>query len=181
MTLVAEDFSSVVQFWRDAGPKMWFAKDADFDSRFRERFLELHEAAARGDLDWLAAPESALALLLLLDQYPRNAFRDTPRMYATDSLARQVADAAIAAGHDRKVPDDLALFFYLPYGHSERLADQERAVALVARLGEPNHGRAKHHCDIVRRFGRFPHRNTLLGRVTTAEEQRYLDEGGYKG
>ena len=175
------DPASVVQFWRDAGPKMWFAKDVDFDRRFRDRFLELHEAAAHGDLDWLATPEGALALLLLLDQYPRNAFRDTPRMYATDSLARLVADAAIRAGHDRNLPDDLALFFYLPYGHSEWLADQERGVALVARLGEPNHGRAKHHLDIVRRFGRFPHRNAILGRVTTAEEQRYLDEGGYKG
>jgi uncharacterized protein (DUF924 family) len=161
---------------------MWFAKDADFDRRFHERFLELHEAAARGELgDWLVTPESALALLLLLDQYPRNAFRDTPRMYETDLLARQIADAAIAAGHDRGVPDDLALFFYLPFGHSEALADQERGVALVERLGEPNHGRARHHYDIVLRFGRFPHRNTILGRVTTAEEQRYLDEGGYKG
>lgn len=173
---------SVVQFWRDAGPKMWFAKDADFDRRFRERFLEQHEAAARQDLmDWLAAAEGALALVLLLDQYPRNAFRDTPRMYATDELARQVADAAIAAGHDRTMPDDLAVFFYLPFGHSEMLTHQERCVALAARLSDPHPARAQHHCDIVRRFGRFPHRNALFGRVTTAEEQRYLDEGGYKG
>jgi uncharacterized protein (DUF924 family) len=173
---------SVVQFWRDAGPKMWFAKDAEFDRRFRERFHGDHESAARGELaGWLATAEGALALVLLLDQYPRNAFRDTPRMYATDALARQVADAAIAAGHDRAVPTDLAVFLYLPFGHSESPADQERCVDLAARLGEPHHGRARHHCDIVRRFGRFPHRNAILGRVTTAEEQRYLDEGGYRG
>ena len=177
-----EDPSSVVQFWHDAGPKMWFAKDADFDRRFREGFHAQHEAAARQELmDWLATAEGALALVLLLDQYPRNAFRDTPRMYATDELARNVADQAIAAGHDRAVPDDLAVFFYLPFGHSETLADQERCVALAARLGDPHPARAQHHCDIVRRFGRFPHRNTIVSRVTTAEEQRYLDEGGYKG
>jgi uncharacterized protein (DUF924 family) len=179
---VPENPASVVQFWRDAGPKMWFAKDADFDNRFRERFLDLHEAAARRELmDWLATAEGALALVLLLDQYPRNAFRDTLRMYATDGLARDVADQAIAVGHDRAVPDELALFFYLPLGHSETLSDQERCVVLAARLGEPSHGRSQHHCDIVRRFGRFPHRNAILGRSTTAEEQRYLDEGGYKG
>ena len=179
---MAEDPASVVQFWRDAGPKMWFAKDAHFDNRFRECFLDLHEAAARRELmDWLATAEGALALVLLLDQYPRNSFRDTLRMYATDALAREVADQAIAAGHDRAVPDELALFFYLPFGHSETLSDQERCVGLAARLGEPSHGRSKHHCDIVRRFGRFPHRNAILGRTTTAEEQRYLDEGGYRG
>ena len=109
------DPSSVVQFWRDAGPKMWFAKDADFDSHFRERFLAHHEAAARRQLmEWLATAEGALALVLLLDQFPRNAFRDTPRMYATDALACDVADQAITASHDRAVPEDLALFFYLP-------------------------------------------------------------------
>ena len=171
-----------MQFWLDAGPKMWFAKDADFDRRFRELFLDQHEAAARQELmDWLATAEGALALVLLLDQYPRNAFRDTPRMYATDALARDVAEAAIASGHDRAVANDLAVFFYLPFGHSELLSDQERCVELAGRLGDPNHSRAKHHCDIVRRFGRFPHRNAILGRVTTAEEQRYLDEDGYKG
>ena len=179
---MAEHSSSIVQFWRDAGPKMWFAKDADFDRRFRDRFLELHEAAAHGEfMDWLATTEGALALVLLLDQYPRNCFRDTPRMYATDALACRVADSAIAAGHDRAVADELAVFFYLPFGHSETLTDQERCVALAVRLGEPNLGRAQHHRDIVRRFGRFPHRNVILGRTTTAEEQRYLDEGGYKG
>lgn len=173
---------AVVDFWAAAGPSMWFAKDDGFDRVFRERFLGWHESAARGDLaHWLADPEAALALVLLLDQYPRNAFRDTPRMYDTDAAARAATAEAIAAGHDRRVPLNLAVFFYLPFGHSESLADQERCVALAARLGEPHASRARHHRDLVARFGRFPHRNALLGRSMTAEEQRYLDEGGYKG
>lgn len=173
---------AVVEFWRAAGPKMWFAKEDNFDRRFREAFLDQHEAAAQGELArWLETAQGALALVLLLDQFPRNAFRDTPRMYVTDALARDVAAEAITLGHDRAVPDDLAVFFYLPFAHSEELADQERCVALVERLGDPDHGRAKHHRGIVRRFGRFPHRNAILGRVSTAEEQRYLDEDGYKG
>ena len=173
---------TVVDFWSEAGPELWFAKDADFDRRFRDYFLGLHEAAARGECaHWAATPSGALALLLLLDQFPRNAFRDTPRMYATDALARQVADAAIAAGHDRTVEPALQAFFYLPFGHSEDLADQQRATSLCRRLGEPHATRAQHHHDLIQRFGRFPHRNPILGRATTAEEQRYLDEGGYKG
>lgn len=173
----------VVQFWVEAGPDLWFAKDAEFDQRFRERFMTLYQAARRGELGaWMETPTGALALVILLDQYPRNAFRGTPQMYATDDRARQVADAAIAAGHDRSVePNALQKFFYLPFAHSENLADQERAVALCRRLGQPDLGRAEHHRDIVRRFGRFPHRNPILGRTTTAEEQAYLDNGGYRG
>ena len=114
----------VVAFWEGAGPALWFAKDDAFDRRFRERFLPLHEAAARGDLDgWSATPAGALALMVLLDQFPRNAFRGTPRMYATDAAARKLAVATIAAGHDRFVAVDLQKFFYLPFGHSEDLAD----------------------------------------------------------
>ena len=171
----------LIAFWREAGPRMWFAKDADFDRRFRERFLELHEAASEGRLDWAGSPDGSLALILLLDQFPRNAFRNTPRMYATDALARRAADRAIAAGHDRRVTPELAMFFYLPFGHSESLVDQERSVELCRRLGPPNLGHAEHHRDIVRQFGRFPHRNAILGRTSTAEEQAYLDHGGYAG
>jgi uncharacterized protein (DUF924 family) len=173
---------SVVEFWREAGPSLWFAKDKEFDRRFRERLLSTHEAAARGELDgWLATPTGALALILLLDQFPRNAFRGTPRMYATDLKARTAAAAAIDAGHDRAVPKDLRLFIYLPFGHSEQLADQERSVRLAEILGEPDLSHARRHRDIIRRFGRFPHRNPILGRSMTAEEQRYLDAGGYAG
>lgn len=176
------DAAAVVGFWREAGPGRWFAKDADFDRRFRGRFLSAHEAAVRGDLaGWQDTAEGALALLLLLDQFPRNAFRGTPRMYASDALARRVAHAAIAAGHDRAVAIELALFFYLPFGHSEDPTDQERSVALAERLGQPNLSHAQRHRDIISRFGRFPHRNPILGRAMTEAEQHYLDSGGYAG
>jgi uncharacterized protein (DUF924 family) len=174
--------AQVVAFWREAGPARWFAKDPAFDTLFRERFLDLHLAAARGDLaDWLATSEGALALLLLLDQFPRNAFRGTPRMYATDALARRMAAAAIEAGHDRAVETELQVFFYLPFGHSEDSADQDRSVALARRLGQLTLSHAEGHRDIVRRFGRFPHRNPILGRATTPEEQEFLDGGGFAG
>jgi uncharacterized protein (DUF924 family) len=174
--------ADVVEFWRQAGPSMWFAKDAGFDRRFREAFLSEHEAAARGELDtWMTTPEGALALLLLLDQFPRNSFRGTPRMYATDAAARRIAAAAVDAGHDRKVPPDLRIFFYLPFAHSEYLGDQDRAVALGRHLGSPNTEHSERHRSIVRRFGRFPHRNPILGRKMTPEEQEFLDQGGYSG
>lgn len=172
----------VVGFWRAAGQRLWFAKDDAFDRDFRDRFLPLHEAASRGELaGWAATPDGALALLILLDQFPRNAFRGTPRMYATDALARQVASAAVAAGHDAAIAPDLRLFVYLPFGHSEDPVDQDRSVALNASLGQPNLSHAERHRDIIRRFGRFPHRNPILGRGMTEEEQRYLDNGGYAG
>jgi len=179
--MVPPEAMAVVDFWRAAGPQLWFAKDPDFDRRFRERFLALHEVAVRGDLaGWQGTPDGALALVLLLDQFPRNAFRGTARMYAADPMARRAAQAAVE-GHDLAVEPQLALFFYLPFGHSESLADQERCVALFRRLGQPDLAKAERHCDIIRRFGRFPHRNPILGRATTAEEQRYLDGGGYGG
>jgi uncharacterized protein (DUF924 family) len=174
--------SAVVTFWQNAGPDRWFAKDADFDRLFRDRFLSWHEVAARGELvAWPVSASGALALVLLLDQFPRNAFRGTPRMYATDAMARDVAAAAIDAGHDRKVPDHIRVFFYLPFGHSEDLADQERSVTLNRHLGEPNASHAARHYDIVRRFGRFPHRNPILGRSMTQEEQRFLDASRFAG
>jgi uncharacterized protein (DUF924 family) len=123
-------------------------------------------------------PDVALALLILLDQFPRNAFRGTARMYATDATARAAADRFIAAGLDQAV--EMRTFVYLPFAHSESLADQEPSVALNRTLGEPNLSHA-HHYDIVARFCRFPHRNLILGRTTRPEEQEYLDKGGYKG
>jgi uncharacterized protein (DUF924 family) len=181
-TVEPAEATEVVAFWEEAGPARWFAKDDEFDRRFRERFLPLHEAAARGDLDgWNATPAGALALMILLDQFPRNAFRGTARMYATDPAARALAAAAIAAGHDRFVAADLQKFFYLPFGHSEDLADQDRAVQLCARLGGRDLSQAEHHRAIVHRFGRFPHRNAILGRPTTKAEAEYLANGGYAG
>ena len=174
--------ADVVAFWRDAGPERWFAKNADFDREFKARGLALHEKAARGDLDtWNAAPEGALALMILLDQFPRNSFRDTPRMFATDAKALALAKAAVDAGHDKAVADDLRAFFYLPFEHAEDPEEQERAVALFTPLGGEGLAYAEIHRDVIRRFGRFPHRNGLLGRKTTPEEQRFLDEGGFAG
>jgi uncharacterized protein (DUF924 family) len=172
----------VVAFWREAGPALWFAKDPQFDTRFRERFLRDHEAAARGELtQWQATPEGALALVILLDQFPRNAFRGTTRMYDTDAMARKIAITAFAAGYDQKLPRELQKFFVLPFAHSEDLADQERSVALARRIGPDDLAHAEHHRDIVRQFGRFPHRNAILKRETTPVEKQYLDNGGYTG
>ena len=181
MTTPAEAME-VVAFWREAGPSMWFAKDDAFDTRFRTRFLVRHEAAARGELkSWEQTSDGVLALILLLDQFPRNAFRGTPRMYATDAMARDVADRAILAGLDKSVDPQIRTFVYLPFGHSENLADQERSVALSRTLGETNLRHAQRHHDIVARFSRFPHRNPILGRAMRPEEQDYLDQGGYAG
>ncbi|MBN8615865.1 MAG: DUF924 family protein [Deltaproteobacteria bacterium] len=172
--------TDVVTFWRDAGPERWFNKDETFDATFRDTFLRTHEIAAAGALEgWLDDHEGALALLVLLDQFPRNAFRGTARMYATDPLARRYADRAIELGHDERVDPAMRFFFYLPFAHSESLEDQDRSVALHERIHETQH--ANGHRDIIRRFGRFPHRNALLGRETTAEEKAFLDEGGFGG
>jgi uncharacterized protein (DUF924 family) len=176
------DIAKVNAFWADAGPKLWFAKDPAFDTRFRTAFLPLHEQAATGALDhWAQTPDGALALLILLDQFPRNAFRGTPRMYATDPQARRIAGEAIAAGHLPKTPRPMQTFLILPFAHSERLPDQEQAVRLARQLGEPDHGNAERHRGIIYRFGRFPHRNAILGRTTTPEEAAYLADGGYQG
>jgi uncharacterized protein (DUF924 family) len=172
----------VVQFWRDAGPARWFRRDDGFDAEFRRRFLAAHEAAAAGRLqDWGTTAQGALALVLLLDQFPRNAFRGTPRVYATDALARNAADAAIRAGHDQAVADDLRPFFYLPFAHSEDLRDLERCVELNRTEGGESLRWAQHHRDVVARFGRFPHRNALLGRPSTPDEERFLADGGFSG
>lgn len=182
MSSVPAQAAAVVDFWREAGPKRWFAKDDAFDRSFREGFASDFEIAAKGGhRDWLATADGALALLLLLDQYPRNSFRNTPQMFATDALAREAASAAIAAGRDRAVDDQLASFFYLPFEHSEDLADQKRAVALCERLGGEALKYAIIHCDVIKRFGRFPHRNAILGRVSTPEEEQFMKDGGFAG
>ncbi|WP_312417453.1 DUF924 family protein [Shinella sp.] len=174
---------AVVAFWQAAGEKgAWFAKDPAFDTAFRERFLDLHVAAARRECDgWGGTPEGALALMVLLDQYPRNAFRGTAHMYATDPLARLHARHAQENGHMARFEGDIRLFFCLPFAHSESLADQDVSVALNAVLGEPWLSHAEGHRDIIRRFGRFPHRNDLLARDTTPEEAAFLLEGGFAG
>jgi uncharacterized protein (DUF924 family) len=173
----------VLAFWRQAGPDKWFNKNDAFDTEIRSRFLPTYEAAAAGQLGaWEATPEGALALLLVLDQFPRNMFRGDRRAFAADPLAREVADRATARGFDRKFPPAERSFFYLPLEHSEDLADQERCIALYQAMGDAELLKwAELHADIIRRFGRFPHRNAALGRNTTAEEQAFLDGGGFGG
>jgi len=180
---MAAEATAVVQFWREAGEAgLWFRKDEAFDQRFRERFLGLHLAAARREHDsWADGAQGSLALLVLLDQYPRNAFRGTPHMYATDPLARQVARLSVARGHAAQVDEPLRLFFCLPFAHSEDLADQDLSVELNTQLGPEARRHAEGHRDIVRRFGRFPHRNPILGRESTSAELAFLREGGFAG
>jgi uncharacterized protein (DUF924 family) len=172
----------VIAFWREAGPDRWFNKNTAFDDEIRRRFLSLHEMAAAGKLtEWEGNPEGALALLILLDQFPRNMFRGQARAFATDPLARLVASRAILNGFDGAFPD-MRSFFYLPFEHSEDLKDQERGVTLYKAASDADGLKwAELHANIIRRFGRFPHRNAILGRVSTPEEQKFLDDGGFAG
>jgi uncharacterized protein (DUF924 family) len=174
--------AAVVAFWRAAGPDAWFAKDDAFDRRFREQFLALHLAASCRHCDgWSRTADGTLALVLLLDQFPRNAFRGTRRMYATDPLARHFARRGLATGQLGSIAADLRCFLYLPFSHSEDLADQDLAVSLHQGLAPRWVKGAVGHREIIRRFGRFPHRNAILGRETTPEEAAFLRDGGFAG
>lgn len=175
-------YDAVVSFWKAAGADAWFSRNADFDDFFRTQFEMAHMAAARRELDhWLDTPDGALALMILLDQFPRNCYRGTAHMFATDALALSLARKALELGHDKHVDMSLRLFLYLPFEHSEVLADQKLAVKLCEPLGEPFDQYARVHLDVIERFGRFPHRNLAFGRVTTTEEQAFLDAGGFAG
>ena len=162
---------------------MWFASDRAFDLTIRSRFFAAYEDAAAGRLAaWLDSGEGALALVLLLDQFPRNMFRDDARSFATDAMARAVADAALARGFDRATDLPMRQFFYLPFMHSEALADQDRCVRLSEELNDAEQLRyAREHRDVIKKFGRFPHRNRALGRVTTPTEQEFLDNDDESG
>lgn len=177
MTTSAGD---VVAFWRDAGYRQWFQGGESFDAQCRERFREPHLAAARREHDdWLGDADGALALLILLDQIPRNIFRGSGHAFATDPLARHYAGQAIAAGHDAAFEPALRGFFYMPYEHSEAMADQDRSVELFTALADADYLQyAIAHRDVIARFGRYPHRNHALGRINTPEEQAWLDAGG---
>ena len=172
--------TELVDFWRDAGMPKWFRGGDAFDAECRARGLDAHFAAARREFDdWMDDADGALALVLLLDQIPRNVFRDSGHAFATDPLALHYANRAIDAGHDAKIDAGLRFFFYLPFEHSEAIADQDRAVELFTSLGNANLlGYANAHRDVIARFGRFPHRNAALGRGNTTEEQAWLAAGG---
>ncbi|MBB5207369.1 DUF924 family protein [Chiayiivirga flava] len=176
------NIEAVIGFWRDAGPQRWFAQDDAFDTRFRERFLDAHHAAARRERDaWADTPDGVLALLILLDQFPRNAFRGTAHMFATDGLALHFTERALAAGFDARIEAALRPFVYMPLMHSEAVSDQDRCVACMQPIGGESLKYAEVHRDIIRRFGRFPHRNPMLGRETTSAERAFLDAGGFAG
>ncbi len=173
----------LVVFWRGAGPEGWFTRDEAFDAQLRARFDGAHFAAARGEYArWMDSAEGALALLILLDQFPRNCFRGSAHSYATDGLARHYARRAIDAGFDLQVDGALRMFFYLPFEHSEAMADQDQALELFQRIGDDELTQyAVLHRDLIARFGRFPHRNAALGRESTQEELDYLAGGGFSG
>lgn len=168
--------------------RRWFVRDATFDAELSQRFQHLLANPETEAPEWEASAFGALARVIVLDQLPRNLFRDDPRAFATDPLARAAADRALARGFDREVPLLHASFFYLPFEHSESLADQDRAVALFRALADRAAAHetavaanlvtfAEKHQAIVARFGRFPHRNAVLGRASTAEEEEFLQSG----
>jgi uncharacterized protein (DUF924 family) len=173
----------VIGFWRQAGPQKWFKKNTAFDEAIRLKFEPVHHRAARSEYDgWIEDAEGSLALLILLDQFPRNLYRGSAHAFATDPKARAIALVAVDRGFDRKVEPILRNFFYLPFMHSEGLADQDYGLALCTEAGDPENIKwAGLHREIIVRFGRFPHRNQALGRKTTPEEQEFLDEGGFSG
>jgi uncharacterized protein (DUF924 family) len=173
--------AGILAFWRDAGPDRWYSRDDAFDAEVRQRYLDLWRRAAAGELSsWETSDDGALALVIVLDQFPRNLFRDDIRTYASDALAREVAQRAVENGVDARIDSVLREFLYLPFMHSEHLADQLRCIELSRKAGLAASAKwAEHHADIIRRFGRFPHRNRLLGRATTPDEQAFLDKGGF--
>lgn len=171
----------VLRFWfEELGRKAWFVKDAAVDAQIRDRFLPLiDDLARRPAAEALASADRALATVIVLDQFPRNVFRGTARAFATDAAALDIAKAAIDRGLDQRLSADRRVFLYLPLEHSEALADQERCVELTAALGDPEYARyAVLHRDVIKRFGRFPHRNAMLGRTPTLEEIKFLKEPG---
>ena len=175
--------ADILAFWREAGSERWYKRDDAFDSEVRNRYLELWQQAGAGELSsWEATDDGALALTIVLDQFPRNMFRGDSRTYSSDALAREVASRAIGRGADQRIDPALLEFLYMPFMHSEHLPDQLRCVELFRSAGNTKNLKyAEDHADIVARFGRFPHRNRILGRATTPEEQAFLDGGGFSG
>lgn len=158
----------------------WFKKDPTFDHQIATKFLPLYETAASGGLDdWRAAAPGCLALILVLDQFPRNMFRNSARAFATDAMAREVARHGVDQGFDKTVPLVHRAFFYLPFEHGEDLDDQRRSVALFRDCGRHDEYQnsldyALRHMVVIERFGRFPHRNEILGRASTPDEVDFL-------
>jgi len=173
--------ADVLHFWfEEVQPEQWFKRDAALDGELRTRFLSVHERVSEmPDTALLSDAETALAAVIVLDQFSRNMFRDTPRAFASDGRALALAEAAISRGYEGALDKNRRLFLYLPLEHCEDRAVQARCVALMAGLGDPELTRyAEAHRAIIERFGRFPHRNAILGRVSTAEESEFLKQPG---
>lgn len=174
------EIAGLLGFWFDELSEAdYWRRNDEVDARIRREFAGLQQRAAAGELDhWQSTPEGALALVIALDQLPRNMFRNDPRAFATDAKALATAEAAIAAGFDRKLPNDRCMFLYMPFEHSEDLTVQERSLEIFKRLGlsDEVYGFVERHHEIIARFGRFPHRNATLGRETTPEEAAFLEE-----
>ncbi len=179
----ADRVEEVLSFWLGAGPGAWYRQDDAFDAEVRDRFGALWEAGARGDLDeaWATNPRGALALIILLDQFPRNMFRGDARSFASDDRALSVACYALDHGWDLRVGEPERQFFYMPFMHSERLTDQDHCVRLMTERmdSEDNLLHARAHREVIRRFNRFPYRNGALGRTSTHAEREFLEKGGY--
>lgn len=173
----------VLDFWFGVGPergkahKRWFEKNAAFDAEIRSRFLTAYDDQLR-DPAWLAKAPSCLARIVVLDQFPRNMFRGSARAFEADALARAAARHALERGYDADWLRVEKIFAYLPFEHSEALADQQRACELMRPLGDEQYDYALRHKAIIERFGRFPHRNALLGRASTPEEIEFLKQPG---
>ncbi len=178
----SDDIAEVVDFWFGPGmEERWFKSDPTFDAEVRARLGALQERAAAGALGaWRDSADGCLALIVLLDQAPRNLFRDQARAFATDAAARELTGHAIERGFDQELPQGRRMFLYLPLEHSESLSDHETCVRLTAALDEDPawHDYAVRHRDIIARFGRFPHRNAALGRDSTPEELAFLERPG---
>ncbi len=176
--------AEVLEFWLGRERKAWFAKDPAFDAEIRARFLPLYERAAAGGLGgWMQEPRSCLALVMLTDQFPRNMFRNSARAFVADAIAREAARTLLARGWDRALTLDERMFAYLPFEHSESVADQELCLALMREIAHTPETAdlpewAEKHLRIIRRFGRFPHRNAALGRESTPEETEFLRQPG---
>jgi uncharacterized protein (DUF924 family) len=171
----------ILRFWfEDLGPKDWYRKDETLDAFIGARFGAVYARLKEGvPDDWLATPQGYLAAILVLDQFPRNMFRDQPRAFATDAQALALAKRAVAEGIDLKLKPEQRAFLYMPLQHAENAADQARSIELYTALGIPsNLDFARRHKAIIDRFGRFPHRNAVLGRASTAEEAAFLTEPG---
>jgi len=181
MTTTEVTPAAIIRFWIDeVGPKGWYTQSDALDRTIRDRFMAAWVDAPRLAAEWSGTAEGALAALILTDQFPRNMFRDDARAYSTDPLALRIARAAIEAGHDLATPEPARQFFYLPFEHSEELADQHRAVALFAeRMPGENLIHAQIHRDTIAKLGRFPWRNAALGRIPTDAERMVMEAGGY--